>query len=163
MNNTNSEIKNLQEALNEKGFVGIANDINVLVNDPNVEITPSEDITLGEIEVPTNTYDQLYITESALGVEPHIDGIYEKEVLDDLRKLAEYEDKVAKHKEKIKDFIEANKLESFDGVYLKFKYTSATTSTSIDTARLKKECPDIAAEYSKTSARASSLSIQELK
>ena len=152
----NEDLTNLTNALNEKGFETIANDISIIVNDSNVELTP-----LMEVE-QAPTYDQLYITESVEGKEPHIDGIYEKEVLDDLRKLDEIQAKVDAHKEKIKAFIESNDLGSFKGAALQFKYTSATTTTSIDTTRLKKELPDIAAQYSKVGSKASSISIKEL-
>ena len=155
MNDTNLEIKNLQDALNNQGFTQIAESISVLANDPNVNIEP-----LNEVEYAP--YDKLYVTESVEGKTPNIDGIYEKEIFDDLKKLAEAEERVAAHKERIKAFIETNGLSSFNGSLLGFKYNSATTTTTIDTTRLKAEQPEIAAKYSKVGTRASSLSIKEL-
>lgn len=62
-------------------------------------------------------------------------------------------------KEEIKQAMETNGVQSLEFGELKIKYRSASTRTSIDSTRLKKELPDIYEEYSKTSEVASSISI----
>lgn len=87
---------------------------------------------------------------------------YEKELYNDLITLAEIQSRIDEKKTYIKSFIEANKTGSFKTKLLKVSYTSATTSTSIDTKLLKEELPDIAAKYSKTSARSSSIKVEPI-
>ena len=91
-----------------------------------------------------------------------LDEIYEKELHDMIIQEKELSEKIAKRKEEIKAFIEENKLGSFETNLLTVKYTSATTTTTLDTTRLKKEKPELAAEYSKVSARSSSISINPI-
>lgn len=62
-------------------------------------------------------------------------------------------------KEEIKQAMETNGVQSLEFGELKIKYRSASTRTSIDSTRLKKELPDIYEEYSKTTDVASSISI----
>ena len=88
-----------------------------------------------------------------------LDKLYEKELYDIIIQEKKLSEKIAKRKEEIKAFIEENKLGSFETNLLTVKYTSATTTTTLDTTRLKKEKPELAAEYSKVSARSSSISI----
>lgn len=91
-----------------------------------------------------------------------LDELYEKELHDMIIQEKELSEKIAKRKEEIKAFIEENKLGSFETNLLTVKYTSATTTTTLDTTRLKKEKPELAAEYSKVSARSSSISISPI-
>lgn len=91
-----------------------------------------------------------------------LDELYEKELHDMIIQEKELSEKIAKRKEEIKAFIEENKLGSFETNLLTVKYTSATTITTLDTTRLKKEKPELAAEYSKVSARSSSISISPI-
>lgn len=91
-----------------------------------------------------------------------LDESYEKELHDMIIQEKELSEKIAKRKEEIKAFIEDNRLGSFETNLLVIKYTSATTATTLDTTRLKKEKPEIAAEYSKVSARSSSISINPI-
>lgn len=87
---------------------------------------------------------------------------YEKELFNDLIALAEIQSRIDEKKTYIKSFVEANKTGSFKTKLLKVSYTSATTSTSIDTKLLKAELPDVAAKYSKTSARSSSIKVEPI-
>ena len=87
---------------------------------------------------------------------------YEKELFNDLITLAEIQSRIDEKKTYIKSFVEANKTGSFKTKLLKVSYTSATTSTSIDTKLLKAELPDVAAKYSKTSARSSSIKVEPI-
>lgn len=63
----------------------------------------------------------------------------------------------------IKRFIEEHNLGSFESNGLAVKYSSATTTTTLDSAKLKSKYPDIAAECSKVSARKSSISLKEVE
>lgn len=91
-----------------------------------------------------------------------LDELYEKELHDMIIQEKKLSEKIAKRKEEIKAFIEENKLGSFETNLLTVKYTSATTTTTLDTTRLKKEKPELAAKYSKVSARSSSISINPI-
>lgn len=62
-------------------------------------------------------------------------------------------------KEMLKVAMEACHLKSWDSDQLKVTYVAPTTRTSIDSTRLKKEKPDIAEEYSKTSQVSASVRI----
>lgn len=61
----------------------------------------------------------------------------------------------------IKKFIETHDLGSIESNGMTVKYTPATTTTTLDSAKIKSKYPDIAAECSKVSARKSSISIKE--
>ena len=54
---------------------------------------------------------------------------------------------------------EYNRL-TYEDDFIKITYRKGTTRTSIDSARLKKELPDIYQEYSKTSNVSSSISVE---
>lgn len=61
----------------------------------------------------------------------------------------------------IKRFIEEHETGSIESNGMAVKYTPATTSTTLDSAKIKSKYPDIAADCSKVSARRSSISIKE--
>ena len=50
-------------------------------------------------------------------------------------------------------------VKSFENEDVKFTYVAATTRTTIDSTKLKKELPDVAAKYSKTSNVSASVKI----
>lgn len=50
-------------------------------------------------------------------------------------------------------------VKSFENEDVKFTYVAPTTRTTIDSAKLKKEMPDVAAKYSKTSNVSASVKI----
>ena len=120
--------------------------------EPKVEVKESED---------KNIF--LILNESTGEQKVGFNNVYELELANDLEILEAVQERINKKKEEIKAFIESNKLGSFKTDKLIVNYTSATTTTSIDTTKLKKELPDIAATYSKVSARSSSVSIKENK
>ena len=64
------------------------------------------------------------------------------------KKLEEQEKEL---KEKLKEAMEKCNVKKFESDILNITYVAETTSTSIDSAKLKKKYPDIAAECSKTS------------
>jgi predicted phage-related endonuclease len=55
--------------------------------------------------------------------------------------------------------MEMHGIMSFENAQIKMTYVAPTTRTSIDTKRLKKDHPDIAEEYSKTSSVAASVRV----
>lgn len=111
-------------------------------------------------EADDTTVEPLILNESDGSVSILED--YEKELFNDLIALAEIQSRIDEKKTYIKSFVEANKTGSFKTKLLKVSYTSATTSTSIDTKLLKAELPDVAAKYSKTSARSSSIKVEPI-
>lgn len=64
------------------------------------------------------------------------------------KKLEEQEKEL---KEKLKEAMEKCNIKKFESDILNITYVAATTATSIDSAKLKKKYPDIAAECSKSS------------
>ena len=111
-----------------------------------------------------NETGEIYFTryDVAPGLVDKVVGLnekYETSLAEDLKLLEEVQERINKKKEEIKKFIEENDLGSFKTNILNVKYCSATTTTSIDTTRFKKELPELAAKYSKVSSRASSISI----
>ena len=63
-------------------------------------------------------------------------------------------------KEKLLAVMEAYGVTKFENDSIKITYYAASTTTSIDSAKLKKEQPDIAKEYSKTSSKKSYIKIE---
>ena len=55
--------------------------------------------------------------------------------------------------------MEKSGIKSFDSDYVKITYVDPVEKTTIDSARLKKEQPDIAMEYSKKSMSKASIRI----
>lgn len=90
-----------------------------------------------------------------------LDKAFEKELAEELLKLEALKERVEAKKEEILGFLDKNHPKGFETNMLVVKYTSATTQTSIDSTRLKKEMPEIAAKYSKTSPKKSSISINK--
>lgn len=56
-------------------------------------------------------------------------------------------------RQKLTSMMDAYGIKSFDNNILKVTFIAETTSTSIDTAKLKKEEPEIAKKYAKTSKK----------
>lgn len=112
--------------------------------------------------VDDTNVEPLSLVESETGSSVVVLGEYEKELYNDLITLSELQARIDEKKSYIKSFIESNKLGSFNTKLLKVSYTNATTATSIDTKALKAEMPDIAAKYSKTSTRSSSIRVEPI-
>lgn len=62
-------------------------------------------------------------------------------------------------KKKLQEAMEQHGIKSFENADVKFVYVAPTTKTTIDSAKLKKELPDIAQKYSKTSPVSASVRI----
>lgn len=69
------------------------------------------------------------------------------------------EDEEKQMKEMLITAMKACHLKSWDNDLIKITYVAPTTRTSIDSAKLKKEKPDIAEKYSKTSSVSESVRI----
>ncbi|MDO5361948.1 MAG: hypothetical protein Q4F03_04780 [Eubacteriales bacterium] len=74
----------------------------------------------------------------------------EKKKLDEQEKLM---------KEKLLHAMEEHGIKSFENAKVKFMYVAPSTRTSIDSAKLKKELPEVAEHYSKTSKVSASVRI----
>ena len=62
-------------------------------------------------------------------------------------------------KQKLLEAMEEHGVKSFENEYVKFVYVAPTTRTTIDSTKLKKELPEIAEQYSKTSNVSASVRI----
>lgn len=62
-------------------------------------------------------------------------------------------------KKKLQEAMEQHGVKSFENADVKFVYVEPTTRTTIDSTKLKKELPDIAEKYSKTSPVSASVRI----
>lgn len=77
-----------------------------------------------------------------------------------LLKLKQELDEQEKHlKQRLLEAMEMYGVESFETDTIRLKYVAPTTRTAIDTTKLKKDLPDIAERYTKTSAVSASVRI----
>lgn len=63
-------------------------------------------------------------------------------------------------KEKLLEAMEKNGITKFDNEVIKVTYYAPSTTSTIDSTRLKKEQPEIAKEYTKTSSKKSYIKIE---
>lgn len=73
------------------------------------------------------------------------------------KKQIEEQEKIMK--EKLLEAMESYGVTKFENDLIKITYFNASTTTTIDSAKLKKEQPDIATKYSKTSNKKSYIKI----
>lgn len=73
------------------------------------------------------------------------------------KKQIEEQEKVMR--EQLKEAMEKYGVKSFESDTVKFTYIAPTTRTTIDSKALKKDLPDVAAKYSKTSNVSASVKI----
>ena len=69
------------------------------------------------------------------------------------------EDQEKAMREKLREAMEKYGVKSFETPEIKFTYVAPTIRTSIDSTKLKKDLPDVAAKYSKTSKVSASVKI----
>lgn len=62
-------------------------------------------------------------------------------------------------RKQLQEAMERYGVKSFETPEIKFTYVAPTTRTSIDTTKLKKEMPEVAAKYTKTSTVSASVKI----
>ncbi len=114
-------------------------------------------------DVCPNAYDEecggRYHEENSLAT-------FEKQQLEVLQKIAEvvnikkqYEEQEKELKEQLKSAMEKYNVKKFESDVLNITYVDESTATSIDSAKLKKLHPDIAAECSKTSKKSAYVKI----
>ena len=77
-----------------------------------------------------------------------------------VQKKKDLEAKEAELKVKLQTAMETYGIKKFTSDVLNITYVAATTSTSIDSAKLKKKYPDIAAECSKTSNKKAYIKVE---
>jgi hypothetical protein len=83
-----------------------------------------------------------------------------KAIADIVTQKKDLEEKEKTMKAQLQTAMEENNIKSFNNEVIKVTYVAPTTSTSIDSAKLKKKYPDIAAECSKTSSKAGYVKIE---
>lgn len=76
-----------------------------------------------------------------------------KEIASIVTQKKQLEDQEKKLKDKLQEAMEKHGIKKFESDVLNITYVAPSTSTSIDSAKLKKKYPDIAEECSKTSNR----------
>ena len=130
-----------------------------LLKDTTEEITLGEEMGLKRVESDQKHIWMVLKEGETLGT-IGLDKAFEKELAEEVLELESLKERVEAKKEEILGFLDKNHPKSFETNMLVVKYTSATTQTSIDSTRLKKEMPEIAAKYSKTSPKKSSISIK---
>ena len=103
--------------------------------------------------------------EEAVGEETELD-VMSSAVPDVLRAITDItvqkkklEEQEKLMKKKLQEAMEQFGVKSFENEHVKFVYVAPTTRTTIDSAKLKKEHPDIAEQYSKTSNVSASVRI----
>jgi len=74
-----------------------------------------------------------------------------KQIADIITTKKKLEEQEAELKAKLKEAMEKYNIKKFESGILNITYVAETTKTSIDSAKLKKKYPEIAAECSKTS------------
>jgi len=76
-----------------------------------------------------------------------------KEIASIVTQKKQLEDQEKKLKDKLQEAMEKHGIKKFESDVLNITYVAPSTSTSIDSVKLKKKYPDIAEECSKTSNR----------
>ena len=133
-------------------------------NDPickSLVIHYGSEFVVKELEFKKNEYINDLMESVAKGVEYKLPTI----VINDLeleaykmavQKLETYKSEIAAFENFVKEFyekltiaMEEAGVKSYEDDYVKFTYVAPTTRTTIDSARLKKELPDVAKQYSK--------------
>lgn len=92
----------------------------------------------------------IFETQTASIIKEIADIVTQKKVLEEQEKAM---------KETLKEAMEQYDVKSFDNEVIKVTYVAPTTSLSIDSAKLKKNYPDIAKECSKTSDKSAYVKI----
>lgn len=104
---------------------------------------------------------QLDLIESELEMSPIIDAQFVEDYFMLERLVDNDEAQINNFKKILQRFAETHNTGSFKSNGMQLTYTQATTTTTIDTTKLKATYPDIAAECSRTSARKASISLKE--
>ena len=122
------------------------------------------DVVCGEIS-RENFENPLVSCEEAVGEETELDVISSavpdvlKTITDITVQKKKLEEQEKLMKKKLQEAMEQYGVKSFENEHVKFLYVAPTTRTTIDSAKLKKDHPDIAEQYSKTSNVSASVRI----
>jgi predicted methyltransferase len=103
--------------------------------------------------------------EEAVGEETEVD-VLNRAVPDVLKAITDItiqkkqlEEQEKLMKKKLQEAMEQHGIKSFENASVKFLYVAPTTRTTIDSAKLKKDHPELAEQYSKTSNVSASVRI----
>lgn len=83
-----------------------------------------------------------------------------KKIAEFERQALEIELKKKELKEALKNAMEEHNLSTFENEYIKVLYRKASERVTIDSKKLKEECPDIYEAYAKSSQVASSITLE---
>lgn len=172
----NNDFNSIKESLGQD----LNTDINNLIGEVRIG-TPEESVTsinslgsglrvsmdIDQITVPAY---HINIPEDALSLtldesgENIVSAVINPDFVEEYRKAQQFYDSVKAELDNAKammlKFIEDNNTGTIKSNGMMIKYSPATTTTSIDSKALKSKFPDIAAEFSKVSARKSSISVE---
>lgn len=83
-----------------------------------------------------------------------------KKIADFEKKALEIELQKKNLKETLKNVMETHNLSTFENEYIKVSYKKASERKTVDSKKLKEECPEIYEAYTKTSNVSSSISLE---
>ena len=163
MDNLNEQLTKL----NEEGFSIPEAEL----MDTTLIIPNSDGLSISDTDITLTTGYNLGVDDSIIGLaidesgneilEPIIDSAFVEKYFEAIKLADSIYEQAEEAKAIIKKFIETHELGSITSNGMTVKYTPSTTTTTLDTAKIKSKYPDIAAECSKVSARKSSISIKE--
>ena len=128
------------------------------LNPVDIELKPKEEVEkLLEAERKGEKYIPPMITleDNQIAVIKEASAIIERAK----QEQKQAEERLNDIKESILSAMEENGVKSFENDYFKITYIAPIEKTTIDSARLKKELPEIAGQYSKTSTQKASVRI----
>lgn len=97
--------------------------------------------------------------ETALEMFKQQQGMVLREIVNLLTAKKQLDEEEKKLKEKLKEAMEFYGVKKFESDHLTITYVAETTTTTIDTSKLKKKYPDIAEECSRTSKKSAYVKI----
>jgi hypothetical protein len=148
------DLQKLNELVSGDSLLTIETDITSIMEGKDPEVP----------EIPKIKEEPIYLVDSEVDDSKvvHVTEDFEKDLYDDLVELADLQSRIDEKKALIKSFIESNTTGSFKTKLLKVVYTKASSYDSVDTKLLKEEEPEIAAKYSKSVSRSSSIKIEPI-
>jgi len=111
-------------------------------------------------EVPENCGESIQDEETALAEFQNQQLVVLNQIAEVVNAKKKCEEQEKALKDKLKEAMEKNGIKKFESDILNITYIAATSSTSIDSAKLKKKYPDIASECSKTSAKSAYIKVE---
>lgn len=111
-------------------------------------------------EVPEQCQCSTFDEESGLAVFEQKQIAVLQQIATVVKMKKQCEDQEEELKDKLKQAMERFGVKKFESDILNITYVAPSTSTSIDSAKLKKNYPEIAAECSKTSKKSSYIKVE---